>query len=103
MRFTVFSNDAKISLSNVVGNERPRKFEWNLNIGSIVKYKKIAIESIFCRNTRAVLQTNISGLVMDTENGFGGNKAGSTYIKNGIYATATTGAGSNLIIQNKRH
>ena len=103
MRFSVFSNDAKISLSNVVGNGRPRKFEWNLNVGSIVKYKKIAIESIFCRNTRAVLQTNISGLVMDTEMAYVGNKTGSTYLKNDIYATATTGAGTNLIIQNKRH
>ena len=102
MRFTVFSNDAKISTSTVNGNSRPRKFEWNLDMGSVVKYKKIAIESIFCRNTRAVLQTNISGLVMDTEMAYTGNKDGTTYAKNSIYSTATTGSGVNLIIQNRR-
>jgi hypothetical protein len=103
MRFTVFSNDAKISKSNVNGNNRPRKFEWNLNVGSVVKYKKIAIESIFCRNKRAVIQTNVSGLVMDYEMLYTGNKESDTYLKNSMYKTTTNGTGVNLFIQNRRH
>jgi hypothetical protein len=103
MRFTVFSNDAKVSQSNVDGNNRPRKFEWNLNVGSVVKYKKIAIESIFCRNTRAVIQTNVSGLVMDFKMQYTGKKSSNTYKKNSMYKTTTSGAGVNLFIQNKRH
>jgi hypothetical protein len=103
MRFTVFSNDAKVSQSNVDGNNRPRKFEWNLNVGSVVKYKKIAIESIFCRNTRAVIESTGNGLVMDCVIVLRGDLNGNTYEKNAIYNTsANAGAGVGLTVQNRR-
>jgi hypothetical protein len=104
MRFTVFSNDAKISKSNVNGNNRPRKFEWNLNVGSVVKYKKIAIESIFCRNTRAVIQTTGNGFVMDCVTYDRGDENGNTYEKNAIYNTSAFegGDGVGLTVQNRR-
>ena len=103
MRFTVFSNDANVTLSNVSGNDRPRKFEWNLNVGSVVKYIKLAIESIFCRNTRAVLQTEIQGQVKAYKILSKWNKNSDTYQKLNIYNTSTQGDGVGLKIQNRRH
>jgi len=103
MRFTVFSNDAIVSLSAVGGNNRPRKFEWTLNVGSVTKYKKVAIESIFCRNTRAVLQTGLKGLVKGHKMIKTGDVNSETYMKNFIYNTKTLGSGTGLIIQNRRH
>ena len=103
MRFTVFSNDANVTLSNVSGNERPRKFEWNLKVGSVVKYIKIAIESIFCRNTRAVLQNKIQGQVKAYNILARGNKNSNTYQTLYLYNTSTQGDGVGLKIQNRRH
>ena len=103
MRFTVFSNDAKVSQSNVNGNNRPRKFEWNLDVGSVVKYKKIAIESIFCRNVRAVIETGGEGFVKECRIYDRGDENGNTYEKNGVYKTSTVdGVGAGLTVQNRR-
>ena len=88
MRFTVFSNDANVTLSNVSGNGRPRKFEWNLNVGSVIKYKEVAIKSIFCRNARAVLQTEIQGPVKAYKILSKGDKNSDTYQKLNIYNTS---------------
>ncbi|KAJ1465044.1 hypothetical protein T484DRAFT_3640043 [Baffinella frigidus] len=104
MRFTVFSNDANVSVSNVGGNNRPRKFEWNLNVGSVVKYIKKAIESIFCRNTRAVIETSGNGFVKDCVTINKGDKNGNIYEKYAIYKTsAYEGSdGVGLTVQNRR-
>ena len=40
---------------------------------------------------------------MDDKMTYNGDKDSETYLKNEIYTTVTTGAGINLIIQNKRH
>ena len=46
---------------------------------------------------------SLRGLVMNHKMAYNGNKNSETYLKNKVYATTTTGAGINLIVQNKRH
>jgi len=66
IRFTVYSRDANIIKSGTAS--RPREFQWNLNIPiTSVKYSKIAVESVFCRNIRANITTHKAGTILNHE------------------------------------
>ena len=66
IRFTVYSRDANIIKSGTAS--RPREFQWNLNIPiTSVKYSKIAVESVFCRNIRANITTHKAGTILNYE------------------------------------
>ena len=66
LRFTVYSNDAKVLKTGTLS--RPRLFQWNLNIPiTSGNYSKMAVESVFCRNIRTNITKNKPEKIMDFE------------------------------------
>jgi len=63
VRITLFSSDAEIE--NTGYENRPRTFNWNIskNLGTFADNCKIAVESVFCRNIRAIIKGTNSGVL----------------------------------------
>ena len=102
-RITLFSDDANVEYSGY--ENRPRTFNWNVskNLGTFGDNCKIAVESIFCRNMRALLKGSVNSPgVLTFKNLTGGNKD-SNYLNNETYKTlALTGSGTGLVIKNSQ-
>jgi len=98
-RFTLFSNDAEVYNNGT--NLRPRTFEWNIALPSanFSNFTKISIESIFCRNERAVVTGLVSGQIVTLNRLF----PGSVYKNNETYSTSSDSGGTGLILTNKQH
>ena len=99
VRITLFSDDAEIE--NTGYENRPRTFNWNIskNLGTFADNCKIAVESIFCRNMRALLKGSVTSPgVLSFKNTVRGN---THYLDNENYKTlALTGDGTGLVIKN---
>ena len=103
-RITLFSIDADIENSGY--ENRPRTFNWNIskNLGTFSDDCKIAVESIFCRNMRAIIKGSNSG-VLSIERSFAGASTNASNYKNNDTLTtqAATGTGTGLTIKNIQH
>ena len=99
-RITLFSTDANIEHSGY--QDRPRTFNWdiNTNLGYFNDNCKIAVESVFCRNMRAIIKGSNSGVLSIQR-----SATGTKYKNNDVLTTQAVApsTGTGLTIKNIHH